>query len=987
MDKKRMRRILCLSVLGLILPAVATADPSLIGWWVLDDGAGEVVKDRSGNGIDGTLYGAPVWETDADHGSVLIFDGTDDYVEIPGPYELETYTISLWFRFDGTPGGTGDIVSLYAMSGHKHGVLLELRPNGTMRYLHRAEPMGAGGGTTEYTASTLDDGAWYHMAAVKTADTMTLYVNGEVALTGSNSTVFEEPALVVLGTLGGTSNARWFTGALSDFRIYDRALAESEIPGTMVIDATSAKNPTPDDEAIDIPQDSELSWSAGDYAAEHDVYLGTSFEDVNNATTTDAAYMGRQAETVYAPEALTLGETYFWRIDEVNAAPDSTVFKGNVWSFDVEPVSYPVPIGAVSVTASSTTEGQDANNTVNGVGLNENDEHSNVQEEMWLGADSDLTPSLAFELAQVEKLDKVRVWNHNTQTEAILGFGIKEALIETSLDGEAWTELKTVEFPQATGSADETGADVALDGVVAKYVRITALSSYSVLGLPQKGMSEVRFYAVPMRARQESPVTGTAGVDPLVELSWRGGRQAAQHEVLQGTEPDALALVATTDRAAYTASLDLGSTVYWQVNEVNDAMAPALWEGPVWEMATVEYLTVDDMESYKSKEGSFVWETWLDGFDDDTNGALLGHGGDDMETDIVYDGSQSLPYYYGQGGSASSEASRAVERDWGQHGIVSISLMFHGATSNVAGTMYLKVNDAEIATYPVPSDLTMAQWQTWTIDLPAGALGNVQSLAIGVKGGTGLLLIDAIRLYAKASETISGVMPDDAGLVGHWMFDESSGTTATDSSGNNNHGDIMGDAHWVAAGKVGGALAFDGVDDIVVVSQNSGLPIYNNGTDNAYSVAMWVKGGPQNDVRIFSEGSNTSNNPLLNLGTHNSASPTGQFAAYIRPDTGTTLDHPLSKAEPFDDAWHHITWVDDNGTATLYVNGLPDGGDFNYTRGTMDLNTTTIGGILRANPSHFFFGQIDEVRVYNRALTNAEALGLAGRQDPIFKEF
>jgi hypothetical protein len=165
------------------------------------------------------------------------------------------------------------------------------------------------------------------------------------------------------------------------------------------------------------------------------------------------------------------------------------------------------------------------------------------------------------------------------------------------------------------------------------------------------------------------------------------------------------------------------------------------------------------------------------------------------------------------------------------------------------------------------------------------------------------------------------------------------------------------------------------------------LPIYNNGTDNAYSVAMWVKGGPQNDMRIFSEGSTTSTNPLVNLGTHNSATPTGQFAAYIRPDTGTTLNHPLSQAEPFDDTWHHITWVDDNGTAALYVDGFLDGGDFNYTRGTMALDTTTIGGILRAVPSYFFTGQIDDVHLYSRALSQAEIAWLAGVTNPFDKPF
>jgi hypothetical protein len=221
-----------------------------------------------------------------------------------------------------------------------------------------------------------------------------------------------------------------------------------------------------------------------------------------------------------------------------------------------------------------------------------------------------------------------------------------------------------------------------------------------------------------------------------------------------------------------------------------------------------------------------------------------------------------------------------------------------------------------------------------------------------------------------------------ADLVGHWSFDEGVGTVAKDGSGNNNHGTVMGGAQWVA-GKLGGALAFDGADDMVVVEQNIGLPIYNNAPDNAWSIAMWVKGGPQNDMRIFSEGSTTDNNPLFNLGTQN-AGATGQFDVYIRP---TGMGHTYSVAEPFDDTWHHIAWVDENGGARLYVDGLLDGGAFNYTRATLDLNATAIGGILRAAPSHWFTGQIDEVRIYRRALSAGEILGLAGKTQPIHKPF
>jgi len=269
----------------------------------------------------------------------LVLDGTDDYVEIPGPYELETYTLSLWFRFDGTPGGTGDIVSLYAVSGHKHGVLLELRSNGVMRYLHRAEPMGVSGGTTEYTTDTYDDGAWYHMAAVKTADTMTLYINGEVTLTGSNSTSFEEPALVVLGMLGGTSNARWFKGAISDFRIYNRALTRGKIQAVMANEIYPfAAGLAPSDGSMIDTTETTLQWAPGEIAVSHNVYFGTNREAVANATPDDAdLFLGAPPENQLALDSLESGATYYWRVDAVDESNPDSPWKGEVWSFWVQP--------------------------------------------------------------------------------------------------------------------------------------------------------------------------------------------------------------------------------------------------------------------------------------------------------------------------------------------------------------------------------------------------------------------------------------------------------------------------------------------------------------------------------------------------------------------------------------------------------------------------------------------------------------------------
>jgi hypothetical protein len=560
-----------------------------------------------------------------------------------------------------------------------------------------------------------------------------------------------DPAIVVNTVTGGRLGTFY---QVADVLTDERSVVISEWINNWYLPVASgaekSSSPSPAKGATDVAPVAVLGWKAGEFAANHDVYFGSSFDDVNSATTADAAYMGRQSGTTYDPGALALGETYFWRIDEVNAAPDNTVFKGDVWSFEVEPVSFAVPIGAVTATASSVDGVQDPDNTVNGSGLNANDEHSILLDDMWSAAATDLTPWIQFEFAQVQKLDRVHVWNHNTQTETVLGFGIKEAQIEASIDGENWVDLGTVELPQASAQPTYSGFEMPLEGTVAKFVKVTALSNHSMLGLPQKGLSEVRFYALPMRARLEIPASGTAGLDPLVDLSWRAGRDASQHEVLVGTDPNALAPVATVDDPAFTASVDLDSTVYWQVNEINNAMDPAVWEGDIWTLNTAAYVTVDDMESYQSREGSYVWETWVDGFDDDNNGALLGHGGDDMETGIVFQGRQSLPFYYGQGGAANSEAFRDINRDWSAHGIQTLSLAFRGQSGNT-GTLYVKIDDKKIPYSGWAVNISRPAWSVWNIDLgAAGAnLNDVKALTIGVEGATtsGRLFIDAILLY------------------------------------------------------------------------------------------------------------------------------------------------------------------------------------------------------------------------------------------------
>ncbi|MDD5064167.1 MAG: hypothetical protein PHQ35_05335 [Phycisphaerae bacterium] len=102
-----------------------------------------------------------------------------------------------------------------------------------------------------------------------------------------------------------------------------------------------AYHPVPVDGAEDAPIDAVLEWKKGGLAETHDVYFGTDFNDINNADRDNSLGVlvsQNQSTTTYDPPGfLDFSKTYYWRIDEVNAAPDYTIFKGEVWSFKVLP--------------------------------------------------------------------------------------------------------------------------------------------------------------------------------------------------------------------------------------------------------------------------------------------------------------------------------------------------------------------------------------------------------------------------------------------------------------------------------------------------------------------------------------------------------------------------------------------------------------------------------------------------------------------------
>ncbi len=223
-----------------------------------------------------------------------------------------------------------------------------------------------------------------------------------------------------------------------------------------------------------------------------------------------------------------------------------------------------------------------------------------------------------------------------------------------------------------------------------------------------------------------------------------------------------------------------------------------------------------------------------------------------------------------------------------------------------------------------------------------------------------------------------------ADLVTHLAFDGD----LTDSGPGGNDGTIVGgDGSLITfvegvdgtpASAVSFASPTEGSTegrDFISLAHNSGLPISE---EPAYTIAMWVKGPIQKDNRIFSESDIGGNNtPLFNLGTDNNGN-NAQFDFFYRPNSGTQVNHRHSSRDAFDDTWHHIAWVADNGQVTLYIDGIPDTVNFSYTPETLTGTATTIAGIMRGSACCQYTGVIDEVYLYNNTLTQEEVQALMG---------
>jgi len=560
------------------------------------------------------------------------------------------------------------------------------------------------------------------------------------------------------------------------------AWQDPSVFGTVVIVMGSAPNaisPNPSNGEIDVLISTLLAWTPGIYANTHDVYFGEDFDDVNDADTDSPLLVSpTQDANYYDPGGLEFGQTYFWRVDEVNAPPDNTVFKGDVWSFTVESFAFAIPAANIIPTASGQSAGQGPEKTIDGSGLDENDLHSIDTADMWLSSAGDPGSAwIQYEFSKLYRLHEMLIWNYNGDSILSL-YGIKEVTIEYSADGVTWAQANVSELTQASGAAGyAANTTVPFDSAEVKYVKVTANNNWvGGTGMFNKyGLSEVRFMYIPVDARKPSPEDGATDVAIDTTLSWRSGREAAEHNVYVSTDQEAVlngtAPVMTVGQASYgPLSLNLGSDYFWRIDEVNNAETTSIWPGNTWSFSTQEYLVVEDFESYNDiatgEEGSnLVYETWIDGYDNPSaNGSTMGYSEafqPTMETAIVHGGKQSAPLIYDNSTASKSEVTASTSKlsiggDWTIGAPETLVLWFYGDPNN-AGTeqLYVKLNNSKLLISGI--DLTQAQWQNAEVPLADFGinLANVTHIIIGLErtgatGGEGILFMDDIWVYKSA---------------------------------------------------------------------------------------------------------------------------------------------------------------------------------------------------------------------------------------------
>ncbi len=290
--------------------------------WTFDETSGETAEDVSGNGYTGTLVNTDFSTASiaGKYSTAMLFDGTDDYVEVSGFNEdMCGMTISVWLYPDDWNGNRRII-----QKGGDGSEFRLLRERGYFVFEI---------GSARLELSSLPAiGSWTHVAAVYDGNEMRVYYNKELKgrFVRSGKVPISSSTMYIGAKNDSSAASDLFKGGMDELQIFNYAKDESGIEA-LYNGINQPEALCPYHGAGNVTLITDLEWRMGISAVNNDVYFGSNYDSVLNATTSSDEYKGRQTGESYSPGTLVMNSDYYWRIDQIDTS--GAVTSGPVWKF------------------------------------------------------------------------------------------------------------------------------------------------------------------------------------------------------------------------------------------------------------------------------------------------------------------------------------------------------------------------------------------------------------------------------------------------------------------------------------------------------------------------------------------------------------------------------------------------------------------------------------------------------------------------------
>jgi len=286
----RMRVMIAMA--ALLGGGVASVEAQPLFQYTFNDGT---ATDFSGNGFVAALLKTAAIVKDAERGQVLQVN--QGGMRADGPFAItKSFTLSMWVKIDQPRTGRAYSGGPWTFRTDNQTVTehywIEFRyPTGT--FVDKFDSR-----TPDNSQGQLD-GKWHHyIFRLDEAGQPAVYVDGVPAPSRDNGKKAYDFGGAIASIFFGTENeagTNALKGYMDDIRLYNYAMADADIAGLMIegLGPEYASNPSPPSGVEDIARDVVLGWSAGEFAKTHDVYFGSTFEDVDKAGASSALLVSK----------------------------------------------------------------------------------------------------------------------------------------------------------------------------------------------------------------------------------------------------------------------------------------------------------------------------------------------------------------------------------------------------------------------------------------------------------------------------------------------------------------------------------------------------------------------------------------------------------------------------------------------------------------------------------------------------------------------